>query len=164
MPVYNSERYLAEAIESILAQTFTDFELLIVDDASNDGSAEIAQRYAALDTRIRFFQHERNMGQAPALNTGLAEATGDFITNMDSDDISLPRRLEKQVRFLQTHPQIGAAGVCAQAKNEDMTKSLFDFKVPQEHALIALNLFFGASFVGATVVTRSEFINPDRRL
>ncbi|MYD09812.1 MAG: glycosyltransferase family 2 protein [Chloroflexi bacterium] len=158
MPVFNGERYVAEAIESVRAQTFTDFELLIVDDGSTDGSAEIIRACAKRDCRIRFLKHDRNIGQGPALNTGLATATGAYITNMDSDDVSLPTRLEKQVRFLENHPQIGALGVCAQAKSADLTTTLFNFNVPQEHALIAFNLFFGASFVGATVVSRSEFI------
>ena len=159
MPVFNGEKYLSEAIESILEQTFTDFEFLIVDDGSQDASAAIIQAYAERDKRIRFFQHERNMGQGPTLNTGLAAATGAYITNMDCDDISLPRRLEKQVRFLENYPHIGALGVCAQAKSKDMTTTLFDFTVPQEHAIIALSLFFGASFVGATVVARKEFMD-----
>lgn len=158
MPVYNGEKYLAEAIDSILGQTFEDFELLIVDDGSTDGSAEIIRSYETQDRRIRFLQLDQNSGQGPALNAGLATATGSFITNMDCDDISLPLRLEKQVRFLQTHPHIGAAGVCAQAKSEDFTTTLFEFNVPQEHALIAFNLMFGASFVGATAALRSEFI------
>ena len=158
MPVYNGEKYLSQAIESILTQTYTNFELLIVDDGSTDASAAIIQAYSEREKRIRFFQNERNMGIGPTLNTGLAAATGAYINNMDCDDISLPTRLEKQVRFLENHPRIGALGVCAQAKNEDMTTTLFDYTVPQEHALIALNLFFGASFVGATVVARSEFI------
>ena len=158
MPVYNGEKYLSEAIESILTQTFADLELLIVDDSSQDSSAAIIRAFAERDSRIRFLQHARNLGQGPALNTGFAVATGAYIASIDSDDISLPTRLEKQVRFLENHPQIGALGVCAQAKNEDLTTTLFDFNVPQVHALIAFNLFFGASFVGATVVARSEFL------
>ena len=170
MPVYNGELYLAEAIESILTQTFTDFEFLIVDDGSRDASAAIIRDYARRDSRIRFLQHERNLGPGAAQNTGFAVATGTYIANMDSDDISLPRRLEKQVRFLENHPQIGALGVCAQAKNEDLTVELFDLNVPQAHALIAFNLFHGASFVGATVVVRKKYMNlvggytNDRRL
>ena len=159
MPVYNSERYVAEAIDSVLAQTFTDFELLIVDDGSTDGSAEIIRSYETLDRRVRFLRLNQNSGQGPALNAGLAVATGAYITNMDSDDISLPTRLEKQVRFLEDRPQIGALGVCAEAKSADLTTTLFEFNAPEQHALIAFNLFHGASFVGATVVTRSEFID-----
>ncbi|MDE2635255.1 MAG: glycosyltransferase family 2 protein, partial [Chloroflexota bacterium] len=159
MPVYNGERFLAEAVDSILTQTYTNFELLIVDDGSTDASARIIREYAARDCRIRFLQHERNLGPGSAQNTGLAVANGALIANMDSDDISLPLRLEKQVRFLENHPKIGALGVCAQAKSEDMATSLFEFNVPQEHALIAFNLFHGASFVGPTVVVRAQFLN-----
>lgn len=168
MPVFNGEKYLVEAIESILTQTFADFELLIVDDASQDGSVEIIRSYENLDDRIRFFQHERNMGQGPALNTGFAAATGTYITSMDCDDVSLPQRLEKQVNFLGAHAEIGAVGTCGRVMNHDLTTTLFDFIVPLQHALIAFNLFFGASFIGASVMTRSEFISevggytPDR--
>ncbi len=159
MPVFNGEKYLSEAIESILTQTYTNFELLIVDDGSTDASAAIIRDYAERDSRIRFLKHERNLGTGTAQNTGFAVATGAYIANMDHDDISLPTRLEKQVRFLENHPQIGAAGVCAQAKNQDLTTTLFDFNVPQEHALIAFNLFHGASIVSPTVVMRANYLN-----
>ena len=157
MPVYNGERFLADAIESILAQTYTDFELLIVDDGSTDASAEIIRAYENRDRRIRFFQLQRNMGQAATLNRGIANATGKFITIMDCDDESLPQRLEKQVEFLQSNPEIGALGTGSRVVNEDLA-TLFDYEVPQQHALIALNLFFGASFVGATVMLRREML------
>ena len=104
MPVYNGEKYLAEAIDSILAQTYADFELLIVDDGSTDCSAEIIRSYEPRDSRISFKQLERNSGQGPALNAGLEMASGEYITNMDCDDISFPQRLEKQAAFLQSHP------------------------------------------------------------
>ncbi len=159
MPVYNGEEYFSEAIDSILTQTFSDFELLIVDDGSQDKSAEIIRSYAKLDDRIRFFQLQRNMGQGPALNRGVASSTGKYLTYMDCDDISLPERLEKQVNFLEAHPGFGAVGTCCRVLNHDLTTTLFDFIVPPQHALIAFNLFFGASFVGATVMTRSEFIS-----
>ena len=97
MPVYNGERFLAEAIESILEQTFTDFELLIVDDASQDGSLQIIREYAARDDRILVIPSESNLGIADARNLGIRRAIGDYITTMDCDDISLPRRLQMQV-------------------------------------------------------------------
>ena len=110
MPVYNGEKYLAEAIDSILVQTFTDFELLIVDDGSQDNSAEIIRSYVKRDSRIRFFQQEQNEGSANARNRGIANAKGEFIAAMDCDDVSLPERLQKQVDFLESHPEIGALG------------------------------------------------------
>ena len=130
MAAYNGEKYLAEAIDSVLTQTFSDFELIIVDDGSLDASAEIICSFAKLDDRIRFFQLERNMGQGPALNRGVASSTGKYLTYMDCDDITLPQRLEKQVDFLQANPEIGAVGACARVMNHDLTTALFDFIVP----------------------------------
>ena len=158
MPVYNGEKYLAEAIESILAQTFTDFELLIVDDGSTDGSAEIIRSFEAQDRRIRFFQLESNQGAANARNVGFFASQGEYITNMDCDDISLPQRLQKQVDFMQSHFDVGALGTRCYVTNEDLSITQFEFVVPQLHALIAMNLFYGASFVGTTVMLRREFL------
>ena len=110
LSVYNGEKYLAEAIDSILAQTFSDFELIIVDDGSSDSTASIARAYAQRDSRIRFMQLARNMGLADARNHGIAAARGEFATMMDADDISLPQRLEKQVGFLRANPAIGGRG------------------------------------------------------
>ena len=118
MPVYNGEKYLAEAIDSILA---TDRSLissyLIVDYGSQDKSAEIIRSYEKRDRRIRFFQLERNMGAAVARNRGDLQLQSWRLTllGMDCDDISLPERLQKQVVFLQSNPDIGAVGVSGQA-------------------------------------------------
>ena len=87
MPVYNCALYLAEAIESILNQTFTDFELIVLDDGSTDGSAEIAKSYN--DSRIVYHCNEKNLGLANNLNVGLRMAKGKYIARMDGDDISL---------------------------------------------------------------------------
>jgi len=102
MPCYNVEKYVAEAIESILNQTFTDFELIILDDCSTDKTAEIVKKYS--DERIVYYKNEQNLGLVDTLNVGLKLAKGEFIARMDGDDISLPARLEKQVRFLDENP------------------------------------------------------------
>lgn len=100
MPVYNAERYVAEAVESILAQTFTDFEFLIIDDGSSDGSLAILQKYAAQDSRIRL-KSRPNTGYVVALNELLADARGEFIARMDADDISFPERFATQLDYLR---------------------------------------------------------------
>ena len=141
MTVYNGEKFLAEAIESILAQTFTDFELLIVDDGSTDESAARIKAIAQRDKRIHFVQLGENVGMADARNCGIAAATGEYIAIMDCDDVSLPERLEKQVAFLRANPEIGALGAGARVTNHDMTRHLYDFELLQQHALIALNVF-----------------------
>ena len=108
MSVYNGERYLSLAIESILNQTFQDFEFIIVDDGSTDHSLEIIRKYEKKDSRIRVLVQE-NQGLAAALNNGIAMARGKYIARMDDDDISLPNRLEIQYRFMESHPEILAS-------------------------------------------------------
>jgi hypothetical protein len=102
MPVYNQERYLSAAIESILNQTFKDFEFIIVNDGSTDGTAEILRNVS--DARVRVVSIER-VGFLKALETGVREAKGKWVARMDSDDISAPDRLERQLEFLHSHPE-----------------------------------------------------------
>src|SRR5215208_1756864 len=109
MSVYNGEKYLAEAVESILAQTLADFEFIIIDDGSKDGSLAILQKYAARDSRIRLTSRA-NQGLTRTLNEALSQARGEFIARMDSDDVARPDRFENQIRFLREHPEIVCAG------------------------------------------------------
>ena len=107
MPVYNGEKYLAQALESIEAQTFTDYEIICVDDGSTDRSAEVLQAWQ--DERLRVIRQE-NGGVVSALNTGLRHCRGEYIARMDCDDIAEPGRLELQVVFLDQHRDVVAAG------------------------------------------------------
>ena len=109
MPVYNAERYVSIAIDSALAQTCQDFELLLFDDGSTDGSLAILRRYEAKDPRIRVFSRE-NRGIVPTRNELVALSRGEYLAIMDADDISLPTRLEKQVAYLSAHPECVAVG------------------------------------------------------
>jgi glycosyltransferase involved in cell wall biosynthesis len=108
MSVYNAERYVEEAIESILGQTFRDFEFIIVDDGSTDTTSEILHNFD--DERIMLVENDGNIGLTRSLNKGLQMARGKYIARMDADDISLYERLEKQVQFLDTHPDVGLVG------------------------------------------------------
>ena len=109
MSVYNGEPYLAEAIDSVLAQSFADFEFLILDDGSTDGSCETIQRYADRDPRVRPIIRE-NRGLIASLNQLLAEARAPLIARMDADDICRPQRFERQIAFLAQHPDHGVVG------------------------------------------------------
>lgn len=109
MPVYNGEAFLAEAIESILNQTFADFEFIIVNNASTDGTPEILAAYSARDARIRVHLQEKR-GVAHAVNLAVSLATGRYIARMDADDIALPARFQQQFDFLENHPEIGLLG------------------------------------------------------
>ena len=104
LPVYNSGQYLAETINSLLAQTFTDFELIIIDDGSTDNSTEIISGYA--DKRIRLLRNERNFGLIYTLNKGVELAKGKYIARIDGDDICAPDRLERQLYYFQQDPSV----------------------------------------------------------
>lgn len=116
LPVYNRES-VTKTIDSILAQTLTDFELLIVDNASTDNTAEVVRAYD--DRRIRLVVNEKNGGQTFSLGRGLSLARGKYIARIDADDIALPDRLEKQVAFLDTHPDYGLCGCWVQYINDN---------------------------------------------
>lgn len=103
MPVYNTEKYLREAIESILSQSFRDFEFLIIDDGSTDGSYEVCEKYAQQDARIQLSRNEKNMGISCTRNKLIELASSEYIAPQDSDDISLPHRLELCYDYLQSH-------------------------------------------------------------
>lgn len=109
MSVFNGEAFLAQAIESVLNQTWNQFEFLIIDDGSSDRSAAIISDYAQRDSRIRAVRHD-NRGRAESLNIGMHLASGQFIARMDADDIALPRRLELQQDFLMNNPSVGVVG------------------------------------------------------
>lgn len=102
MPVYNGEAYLAEAVESVLEQTERNIEVIVVDDGSTDSSRAILRRFALQDARVRVFEEEHR-GLVPTLNRGLEVARGKYICRLDADDIAMPDRIEKQVRFLDAH-------------------------------------------------------------
>lgn len=110
MPAYNTEKYIAEAIESILNQTFQDFEFIIIDDGSTDETWQTIQRYAAKDLRIKTWQHEKNEGISITRNDLVAAATAPYVVWQDSDDISLPYRLKLQVEYMEAHPEVGISG------------------------------------------------------
>ena len=108
MTVYNGLPYLHAAIESILSQTYDDFEFLIIDDCSTDQSRQTILSYE--DPRIRLIENDRNINQTRSLNRGLAETRTELVARMDADDISHPQRLEKQVDYLKRHPEVAAVG------------------------------------------------------
>lgn len=100
-PNYNCGRFIAQTIESVLAQTYTNWEMLIVDDCSTDDSVQIAQNYAAKDSRIKVIQNEKNSGAAISRNKAIELAQGEFIAFLDSDDLWMPDKLEKQIAFMR---------------------------------------------------------------
>jgi len=109
MAVYNGEKYVIPAIDSVLSQTVEEYEFLIIDDGSTDRSPEILRRFAALDPRIRLIQRE-NRGLVPTLNEGLAQARGKWILRLDHDDIAYPENIERHLEFIASHPRCVVVG------------------------------------------------------
>ena len=155
MPVYNCEKYLREAIDSILNQTFNDFEFLIINDGSIDSSRKIILSYD--DPRIRFIDNEKNIGITCSLNKGLQLAKGEYIARQDADDISFPERLEKQVVFLDTYENVGLVGSSPILIDADGNKIKM-LKVRTDSKEIKESLFRTNQFIHGSVIFRNKCI------
>ncbi len=154
MPVYNGESYLRATIESILRQTFTDFEFLIIDDGSTDSTVEIVRSFK--DQRIRLLRNPERLKLSGALNRGLDEARGEYVARMDGDDISRPDRLEKQVRLMDSFPNIGLCGGWIQ-KFGMGRKEINQF--PEHSESIRAYALFDSPFAHPTVMLRKSFFD-----
>lgn len=119
IPTFNVERFVEEAIRSIINQTYSNLEIIIVDDCSSDNTYEILQRLAVEDSRIRLFKNQENKKIVETLNLAISYASGEFIARMDGDDVSLPDKIEKQYRFLMANPNIDLVGVSYIIIDED---------------------------------------------
>lgn len=153
MPVYNGEVYLSEAIESILSQTLSEYEFIIINDGSTDNSPKIISSYS--DPRIRSITHEKNCGLTHSLNVGLKTARGKYIARMDCDDISLPERFEKQVAFMDTHADIGVCGTWVYAFGSSPEGA---WHYPVDHDVIKASMVFGPVFAHPSVMIRSDVL------
>jgi glycosyltransferase involved in cell wall biosynthesis len=154
MPVFNGEKYLAEAIESILNQTFSDFILLIIDDGSSDSSLAIVQSYG--DQRIRVERNQENMGLVKTLNRGLDLVQTELVARMDCDDIAMPERIEKQVAFLDRNPDIGMCGTAYELFHGSVRQTITP---PCRHEEIVYGLLEDNVFLHSSVVVRMSILN-----
>lgn len=155
MPVYNGERYLKEAMESVLNQTFKDFEFIIINDGSTDSTEKIIQGFS--DPRIVYLDNGGNLGLSRSFNRGIQVARGEYIARMDADDISLPDRFEKQIKFLEANPQIGVLG-----SNIKIIGTNKIFKRPENHKAIKWQSLLSTPVVHPTVMARANILknNP----
>src|SRR5258705_3468021 len=156
MPVHNGAATLDEAVCSILDQTWRDFEFIIVDDGSSDDTASKLERYEKLDSRVRLYRQEKE-GMIAALNRGCRRARGDYIARMDADDVSLPRRIERQLEFLEGRPEIGIVGTWASRMDED--GSIIGEWCPSPNPrVLKWEHFFGVCVIHPTVLMRREVL------
>jgi glycosyltransferase involved in cell wall biosynthesis len=153
LPVWNGETFLAEAIESMLRQTFSSFELIVIDDGSTDGTAAVAGEFASRDARVHLLRRAHE-GLPATLNAGIAAARGEYIARMDADDISVPERLEKQVAHLDKHPECVAVGAWTEVV-DDARRHIGVKTFVTAHEDIAAALLRGTSPIAhPTVVAR----------
>jgi hypothetical protein len=150
LPVYNGAPWLAEAVESILGQSFTDFELIVVNDGSRDDSEAIVKRYH--DERLRYYHHD-NQGLARTLNRAIELARGRYLARQDQDDISRPERLRRQVEYLTARPECALLGTWAEIWNSD-GPTISDARLPTESSLLKLELLFSNPFFHSSVMIR----------
>lgn len=160
MPVFNREKYLAEAIESVLNQTYDCFEFIIIDDGSTDGSWKIIDAYSKKDNRIKAFKNEFNKRISNTRNFGLDKSEGKYIAVMDSDDISLPDRFEKQVTYLETHPEIDVLGTQIELFGQTQyAGKVSDY--PLTPGGVSWGLVFDSQLAHPSVMMRSEIFTKD---
>jgi glycosyltransferase involved in cell wall biosynthesis len=167
LPVYNCQEYVGTAIESLLNQTFSDFEAIVIDDGSSDASAEVISSYH--DPRIRFIR-QANLGLALTLNKAIGLACAPLLARQDQDDISMPDRLEKQVAYMQAHPECGLLGTWAQIMEVNRLSERFH-RHPTDPGELRYELLFNNPFVHSSVMLRKTVVeelggyctDPDRQ-
>lgn len=152
LPVYNCELYVQTAVESILNQTFADFEFLIIDDASTDATVAILKKID--DSRIQLIQKPVNSGYTNSLNYGLQLAKGEYIARMDGDDISYPERFAKQIAYLETHPEVVVCGTTYKIVGNDKRITL-----PEHHEAIKIGLLWGNCISHPSVMIRKKVLD-----
>ena len=157
LPAYNAASSLDAAVRSVLRQSFADFELMIVDDGSTDGTASLLAGYS--DPRIRIVRNSTNRGLVAALNYGIELARGKYVARMDADDVAYRRRLERQLAFLEHHPDVGICGTWFRAIGDGRRTQV---RTPTTHDEIAATLFFRSPFGHPTVVFRRSFLNASQ--
>jgi len=160
MPVYNAEKYLNEAIDSVLNQTYSSFELIILNDNSSDTSKAIIESYLAKDSRIFFIDKETNVGPANLRNEGFELARGTFIALLDADDIAKPTRFEKQIAVLNNNPEIGVCGSWFTSFGEKVPNKII--KHPEAHDQIKVNFLIDCTLGNSTAFFRKKILGDVR--
>jgi len=159
MPVYNCENYLREAVDSVLAQTYTNFELLLINDGSTDRSKDIVLSYN--DKRIRYIENETNLKLIATLNKGIDLVKGDYIARMDADDIIPKNRLEVQMNYMLKHPHVDLCSVWAYVVSED-GKKIGKLKGVDSSALINCALFFTNPINHPGILCKSKVLKDNK--
>ncbi len=153
--VYNGEKTIKNSIESVIAQTYTQWELIIVNDGSNDMTLEIVDEYVLSDKRIRIVTNQKNLGQTASLNEGVKLSTGEYIARIDADDVFFPDKLDAQVQFMIAHPEVALCGTNAICSDSD-TGIDSEIKFPENNSQILVGLFSHSSVIHVSVLINKE--------
>jgi glycosyltransferase involved in cell wall biosynthesis len=157
LAVFNGERYVRQAMESLFAQTFRDFEIVVIDDGSTDGTPGILRGYD--DSRVRIVRNERNLGLIASLNRGLREAAGEYVARIDADDPSHPERFAKQVDFLDRHPEVALVGTLGRCIDDTGRQFMHGpDRRPTGHDDIWESLLQKNTFLHSSVMYRREVV------
>lgn len=157
MSVYNGQRYLCEALNSLLEQTLQDFELVIVDDGSTDETSLILDAYEKKDKRIFIIRNEQNLGVAASLNRGLQICRAPLVARADADDVFMPERLAKQLTYINQNPNVGVVGSAYQEIDEN-GQTLKDCEVVTEDRHLKFKLLFGCIYIHPTTIFRRDLV------
>lgn len=153
LPVYNGEKFIAQAIQSILDQTYHNFEFFIIDDGSDDGTRMVVDRFH--DSRIRRIYMSEHLGLVPSLNLAASNAQGKYLARMDADDVGHPDRFEKQIAFLEAHPDVGVLGTSAQ-QTDSRLRVISVLPMLETHERILWRFFFDTAILHPTVMMRAD--------
>lgn len=164
MSVYNTpEKWLREAIDSILQQSFSDFEFIIIIDCPTDNSRNIVEEYAQRDNRIMIINNDMNLGLTRSLNKGLSVARGEYIARMDSDDISCKNRLEKQISYMEKHKDVAVLGANVDVFDMDGNHYIGMNNNSNSKEITAIRMLFcNAGVVHSTAILRKEFLDEHK--
>lgn len=154
LPTYNCEKYVKDAVNSILNQTYSNLEVIIIDDCSTDSTLQIIKSYQ--DSRIQLIEKEKNTGYTDSLNYGISIAKGKYIARMDGDDISLPRRFQKQIDFLESNPEVVICGTAIKIIGKDTIE-----RHPSNHEDLQIKLCFSSIFHHPTVMMRAAVLKQN---
>lgn len=155
MSVFNADNYLRDSIESVLSQTYKDFEFIIINDGSNDKSLEIINSFCNKDSRIILINRE-NKGLIYSLNEGIKIAKGLFLARMDADDICLPNRFEEQIKFLNNNSEVGVCGSCIEIFGENIKSS--NWKISSSDKRLKAELLFSSCFAHPSVMFNKKLL------
>lgn len=161
MPAYNAEKYIAEAIESVLNQSYKEFELIIIDDCSSDDTLKVINQYK--DKRMHIFENDSNRGIAYSTNYGIRHSSGKYIALLDDDDIAFPKRLELQVDYMEKHSEIDVLGGGTVIIDEESRHTRMK-EIPRNNPkyIRAMLLFHNLDFSNGTVMMKKKFVEKNK--